>query len=118
MQNTLPESIKAKISKEAQSAADKKVYENGDDPYMGYREGYEAGLTAAISNPGEWNLAGVWVKAAERLPEPGRDVIVRWWYQDEFSRIEITNEHQLRYWMETGREEYEWLDNSASPHHR
>lgn len=53
----IPSSIKEKISAEAESARNKKQYENGDNPYTGFTDGYTAAAEQILSDPGAWGLA-------------------------------------------------------------
>lgn len=85
MQNTLPESIKERISKEAEKEIElskQAIKDAGENPnefrqyYEGFGEGYEAALTAAISNPGQWNLAVAdWIPVENRLPAKFKNVL-------------------------------------------
>lgn len=63
MQNELSESIKTKISKEANNP-NPRFWGNAYEHDV-YAKGYTAAAESILSNPREWNLAGSWVKASE-----------------------------------------------------
>lgn len=112
----IPESIKERISKEAEKFVSEKL--SGWFPDTQSEHGAEAAYTAAaeqiLSDPGAWGLAGVWVDADERLPEfEGRDkkYVVRYKL--------IKNEPMICDWdwineWQTNSYSIEWLDESES----
>jgi hypothetical protein len=68
MMNNLSESLKKKISDEAEAVV-KKMDSHTLDYHQGIRHGYTAAATAILSHPGDYGLAGVWVPITkETLP--------------------------------------------------
>lgn len=54
-----------------------------------------------------------WTKAHEALPDDNKDVIVRWSQYAPDDRIDLSNAHQLKVWMEERPTiTFYWLDES------
>jgi hypothetical protein len=70
----IPESIKERISKEAEAASEKRFKDVVDElkkeiASAYYEEGYEAAAEQILMNPEQWGLAGSWVKCKDDLPD-------------------------------------------------
>lgn len=89
MQNNLPESIKRRIEDEAETKAEavkKSIDGNGVEfeyYHDGIKQGYEFGASAVLSKPGDYGLAGVWVKASDMAAKTHDFVTVYARYKDE-----------------------------------
>jgi hypothetical protein len=112
MQNTLPESIKERISKEAAGAFKKYV---ADIDLSHYTEQeiriaahtakiiYTAAAEQILMNPGQWNLAGIWFKCKDKLPD-----------KDGLYIIEHKNGGRWQMFFKTEDKKWYWQPNPYS----
>jgi hypothetical protein len=131
--NTLPESITKKIEDEAekpcrQREQELKAHHKSSlklEYVEGYADGYENAAEAILSKPGDYGLAGSWVKGIDRSPldMANKEMPIRWknnggdWIYGVGDFVGYFRDNH-RGTLDTIKQEVEYLHESTTPSDR